>query len=139
MGKIDSFIVTITDGKIGFKSTYHRSLFDRFVRSFKDGQYRLSIEDIKEKRSYQQNRYYWLYLGIVSEDTGYTPEELHEWARSKFLTKQVVEIFGNKVRSRTSTTKLSKGEFVEYLMKIARETEIPLPDTTAYFGYSYHK
>lgn len=137
--KISSFIISITDGKIVWKSDYQRDLFLKFVQQFADGQYRLEINQIKSKRTDQQNNYYWLYLNMVSEETGYTPEEVHEWAKGKFLTSGIKEIFGDKVRTKNSTTSLSISGFIEYLLKIEAETGIMLPDTTEFLGYSYHK
>lgn len=136
---INSFIVQIENGVIKFKSPHHRKLFDNYVAQFNDGAYRLEITDTKSKRSDNQNAYYWMYLGLVSDETGFTPEEIHEWAKGKFLTKDIKELFGDKVRIKSTTTKLKVGEFVEYLMKISQEVGIELPDTSAYLGYSYHK
>lgn len=109
------------------------------LAQFPDGKYQLEVNELHSKRSDEQNRYYWLYLGVVSRETGYTTNELHEWAKGKFLTKQVKQIFGDAVRERQSTTKLTKGEFVEYLIDIELATGIALPDTTEFFGFSYHK
>ena len=142
--KLNSFIVKVKNNKLVFKSPEHIKMFDRWVGQYNDQEIRLTIDEMKSKRSDEQNRYYWLYLGYVSEDTGFTTEELHEWAKGKFLTKQISYISFNDnkpdpVRVRASTTKMTKGEFVEFLMKIENETGIPLPDTREYLGYSYHK
>ena len=137
--QITSFIIELQNGKILWKSDNHKDMFNRWLGHFKDGQYRLEVNSLKSKRSDEQNRYLWLYYEVVSEDTGYTPEEIHEWAKGKFLTRQIKELFGDKVRVKTSTTKLTKGQFSEYLMKIEEATSIPLPNTKEYFGFSYHK
>ena len=137
--QIKNFHIKIKEGKIYFKSEHHKELFDKYIAQFKDGQYRLTVESVKEKRSEQQHKYYWLYLGVISDLTGYTRDEIHEWAKGKFLTRDIKEMFGSKVRIKTSTTKLTKSEFTEYLMNISQATEIMLPDTTEFYGYSYHK
>jgi hypothetical protein len=48
------------------------------------------IEPHKDGRSQKQNRWYWgQVLGLVSEHTGYTPEELHEYFKSRFIPKRI--------------------------------------------------
>lgn len=137
--KISSFIVTIKDGKIVWNSDHHKNIFLKFVAQFADGKYRLEINEMKSQRSLEQNNYYWFYLTIIAETTGYEPEEVHEWAKGKFLSDGIVELFGDKVRKKKSTTKLTVGQFQEYLIKIAEKTGIKLPNTTDFYGYSYHK
>ena len=137
--KIKSFHIEIQDGKVLFKSTDHRKLFDRYIEQFPDGKYTLDIEPEKKSRTSQQNNYYWFYLGLISEDTGYTTDELHTLFKGMFLSKEIKEVMGKPVRLTKSTTDLSVGEFCDYLASIALETEIQLPDTSDFYGYSYHK
>jgi hypothetical protein len=137
--RIESFHIEIQNGKVMFKSDHHKHLFERFVAQFPDGKYRLEITSKKEKRSAEQNRYYHFYLGLIARETGHTSEELHEWAKGKFLSTGISEIFGEKVRKKKSTTELSKGEFCDYLANIMVETGVELPDTTEFYGYSYHR
>lgn len=92
----------------------------------------LSITNKRPKRSEQQNRYYRLYLSLIALSSGHTENELHIWAKGKFLTKSVKDIFGEKIRDIKSTTELMIGEFCEYLIKIEEKTGIPLPDTTPF-------
>ena len=136
---INSFIIEIENGKVGFKSDHHKKLFDNYVAQFRDGKYRLEINELKEKRSDKQHRYYWVYLGIISRESGHTPEELHLLFKGLFLTKDIKEIMGKQVRITKSTTELSKGEFCEYLVQISGECGVELPATNDYLGYSYHE
>jgi len=80
-----------------------------------------------------------LYLSIISDETGHSKDELHSFFKGKFLTENIKEILGEKTRITKSTTELSKGEFCSYLVDISSLTQVELPDTTEYFGYSYHK
>ncbi len=134
-----TFHIEIQNGKIAWKSDHHRGLFYKWVGGFKDGEYLLEIEQKKESRSVMQHRYYFLYLGIIAEETGHTKDELHSFFKGKFLTERISEIFGEKTRITRSTTELSKGEFSEYLADISLLTGVELPDTTEFFGSSYHK
>lgn len=137
--KIRNFIVTLKNGRIFWKSLNHKHLFEKFTEQFADGLYRLTIDSVKPSRSNEQNNYYWLYLGLISEETGHSPDELHTWAKSEFLETKSIMVFGKELREDVSTTKLSKSDFSMYLVNIQERTGIELPDTTSYFGYSYHK
>jgi hypothetical protein len=92
----------------------------------------LYITNKRPKRSEQQNRYYRLYLSLIALSSGHTEDELHTWAKGKFLTQSVKEVFGDKIREIRSTTDLTIGQFCEYLIKIEEATGIPLPDTTPF-------
>lgn len=92
----------------------------------------ITITNKKPKRTEQQNRYYWLYITIIAEEAGHTPEEIHEWIKGKFITKGIKQIFGVPVRIKGSTTELSVTEFSELITKIAAETMIEPPDTAPF-------
>lgn len=138
--KIYSFHVKIVNNNITFKSETHKEMFKRFLGQWNDREVGLEIIEKKSKRSDQQNRYYWgAYLPILSSETGHTKDELHELFKAKFLTKKISEVMSQKVRITKSTTELSKGEFSDFIANISEFTQIEPPDTTEYFGYSYHK
>lgn len=88
----------------------------------------MKIELKRPKRSALQNAFYWVYLDLVSVSSGHTTDELHNWAKGKFLTKGITEVFGDKVRKVGSTTDLNRSEFVEYLARIEEATGVPVPD-----------
>jgi hypothetical protein len=75
------------------------------------------IRKPKTKRSDLQNNYYWgVVLEILSKELGYDQDELHEILKYKFL--KIESTLGMEyIRS---TTKLTTGEFEEYLEKIKR-------------------
>lgn len=80
-------------------------------------------------RSLRENNYYWgVVLQTISDQSGYTPEEVHDAMRWKFLRK------GQRFETVASTTSLSVHEFEDYLDKIriwaAQELQlsIPLPE-----------
>lgn len=87
----------------------------------------LSLTNRRPKRTEQQNRYYWLYMTIISDETGHTPEEIHEWVKGKFVTKEIKQIFGVPVRIKGSTTDMSVTEFSDLITRIAAETHIEPP------------
>ena len=138
--KLYSFLVKIINGRITFRSEDHKQKFSNWLTQWNDKEVLIEISEKKSKRSDEQNRYYWgVYLPLISRETGYTVDEIHEWAKGTCLPTEIKEIFGDKVRIKKSTTKLTKGQFVEYIINIEQRTEIQAPDTTEYLGYSYHK
>ena len=82
--------------------------------SNKDGVFFVDIRESRNSRSLQQNRYYWgVVLKALSDDTGYSAEEMHQLMAEKFLNYEKGEyVF---VRS---TTSLNTKEFEEYLSQI---------------------
>ena len=90
----------------------------------------LWFDSKKPSRTLAQNRYLWFYYGIISEDTGEDPEDLHSLFKGLFLENGITEIYGHKVRKVSSSTKLNKLEFGEFLARIEHLTGIPLPDTS---------
>ena len=137
--KLSTFHITIDDSRLKFKSHNHEDMFRRYLAQFEGKEVMLELSEKKAKRSGQQNNYMWLYFSIISDDTGFTQNEIHTWAKGKFLTEGIKEVFGDNTRIIKSTADLKVGEFINYLMQIAEEVGIPLPDTTDFLGYSYHK
>ena len=71
----------------------------------------------KATRSNQQNRYYWdIVVGLISECTGYEPDEVHEILKQEFLGKQLQ--LGEKTFTLATTTNQTTLEFEDYLSKI---------------------
>lgn len=100
---------------------------------FDKGQtYEVSYKRKIRKRSVPQNRLYWLWLSCIADETGHDSEDLHRVFAGKYLTCDVIEVMGEKVRKIPSTTTLSTQTFTEYIEKIriyaATELGLTLPD-----------
>lgn len=82
-------------------------------------------------RSNPQNNLYWKWVGIVARETGNDSDMVHKVFAGKFLGRDIVEVFGQKVSKVRTTTKLSTEEFSTYLDQIdafcATELKIILP------------
>jgi hypothetical protein len=109
--------------------------FKQEIASLRNKRVYLTISENKPPRSNQENRYYWgVVLKLVSQTTGYTPEEIHELMRYMFLPKK--EVMGQEIIG--STTELKTNEFEDYLTRIrgwAQEKlniRIPLPNEVEY-------
>jgi hypothetical protein len=97
------------------------------IAALPEGRYLMVVEK-KNKRSTQQNRYYFgCVLPIVLEglrDAGWKEfedaEEVHECLKHKFLKKHVANADGEAMEKIASTKKLSTVEFNEYIENIAQ-------------------
>jgi len=84
-----------------------------------------------KQRSNPQNKYYWgCVVQILSDELGYTPEEVHEILKDKFLGVRVplknpkgLEIFG---WIKKSTTTMDTKEWEEYMTKIREWASLTL-------------
>jgi len=100
-----------------------------------DGVYRVTIEKYVKNRSQAQSRLMWLWLGIISSDTGESPENLHEIFKLRFLGTEKIQSMGYSIEIPKSTTKLTTHEFTDYLDKIeglALSIDIRLPHPEIY-------
>jgi hypothetical protein len=137
--KLPAIVENGTDGvRIRFASPAHyRQMIQRFEN---DKRVAVTIENMRSHRSLQQNRYLWgVVYPIIAEATGYTVNEVHEWARAQYLAPKVLQVAG-KVREVTrSTTELSIGEMVEYvdnLIQLGAELgcHVPSPEEAGYIS-----
>ena len=87
----------------------------------KDGNYWAKIEQFKNPRSLQQNKYYWLCLNFMAEHTGHSPEELHEIFKRLYLPAKFITYKGRDIKVPGSTTELSLSDFSMYMMRISAE------------------
>jgi ribosomal protein L39E len=83
--------------------------------------YRVELKEDRDNRSNNQNRYYWaVVIKTLSDETGFTPEEMHEVLKRKFLKYNKVLPNGEQVGITMSTTDLDTKEFEEYMEQIRR-------------------
>lgn len=108
-------------------------------KKFKGEIFRLEILRGKKIRSNEENRYYWgIVVALISECTGFTPDEVHEILKHQFLRKQVFYPTEGGVALgfdiTKSTTELTTVEFEKYLSDIRQWASevlscyIPLPN-----------
>lgn len=104
----------------------------------KKARYSVSITKIREIRTFDQNRLYWLWIACICQETGNDKDDMHEYFKKYFLGYSDKEMFGNTIRKVRSTSDLDTKQFTDYLEKIktwaSRELGIILPDPNdAYF------
>jgi len=121
--------------KVNGKFTFNRGEENRYhayLYKLKDGCEMFMVLGNKTNatvRSEQQNRYYWgVVVDLLAVNTGYTPDEMHEALKFKFLRVRR-EKLPDTVRS---TARLTKDEFCEYIEGIQRwaavEMGVVIPD-----------
>lgn len=95
----------------------------------------LTVKKKWNKRSLNQNNYFWLCLTVLAEYTGHTPEELHVIVKGLYSPKKEVKVGNKRYTIPKGTSELTKGEFVELMMNLnvmASELGVVLPDPNDY-------
>jgi hypothetical protein len=83
--------------------------------------FQVSIMPYKKSRSNPQNSYLWgVVYKTISNETGYTCDELHELFKSSFLPHKLITIGDKSVKITPSTTELTTIEFEEFLELVKR-------------------
>lgn len=118
----------------------HRRELEAWAKRLRDCEIVVTIARKHATRSLHQNAYYWsVVVHLLSEHTGYTPDEIHEFLKMKFLPKKLAVTDRNGVIQDEyviggTTTRLNKVEFGEYILSIqqwAAETldiDVPNPN-----------
>ena len=125
------FNADVVDKKLKFFE-HEKLAIARWVSTFPNGtKLDIIIRKHSSKRTNEQNKYYWkIVIGILANEFGYEPDEMHMVLREKFL-----RIYDNKHPDfviAKSTTKLSTIDFIGYVERIQRwasiEHQIFIPD-----------
>ena len=97
---------------------YHdRERLSADMKKFKEAW--ITVSDEKPTRSNQQNRYYWGHVvDTLSKEFGYTPEEIHDILKFKFLGIQEINFKGEEIIRVKSTTELNTAEFEDFLLVV---------------------
>lgn len=125
------------EGKLQLTGAARRS-FDDGLRLLVGKPILISVTEERATRSASQNAWYWgVIMARLSDRTGYTPDELHEYCKQRFLSKHLAiandngEIVDDRVIG-GSTTKLTTKAFGEYCELIrqwaAAELGLDIPD-----------
>ena len=119
----------------------HVEAFKQWYDGLKDGVEVTAVFEVKKaNRSQAANRYLWgVVYRMLSEHTGYTVDELHDWAKQRFIPKHVTFADGNgEIKDDLviggSSAKLNANDFYEFVENIRRfsaehlDCVIPDPD-----------
>jgi len=110
----------------------------RELKAWRECDVTITIAKRRATRSLAQNALYWsVYVALLSEHTGYTPDEIHALLKARFLPKTLALCDEHgEIREEfeigTTTTALNKLEFGEFLRSIqqwaAEELGVVIPD-----------
>jgi hypothetical protein len=123
------------DGKLHLQSP---EVFKQAICAYAGKFVEVTVREQRNRRSDRQLRWYWgQILELLSEHTGYTPDELHEYCKSRFIPKRLAICDGNGVivDERVvggSTGKLNTTEMAEYCEAVrkfaAEDLGVVIPD-----------
>lgn len=99
-----------------------RDAFDGWIAStFRDDtKVYVSVSEDRPPRSTAQMRYYWgVVMRLSSDATGYTPEEMHEISKAKFLSRKY-EVGFEDITAPESTKQLNSKQMTDYIENVRR-------------------
>ena len=107
----------IKNGNVTYQN---KDKFDDHVLSYEGKTVVITVGEQKKRRSLNLNSYYWaVVVKLLSEETGYSKDEMHEALKSMFLRTRY-KIKGIWIDGTKSTTKLSNKEMNDYLEEVKR-------------------
>jgi hypothetical protein len=139
MASVSDLVVASAEVKSGKLYIRNRRAFDdQIARLDERWELEVTVKRQRATRSQQQNRYYWgVVVHLLSEHTGYTPDEMHEFLKMKFIPKTLAVCDGNGVIVDEfviggSTREMNTIQFGEYVEEIkqwaAQELDVVIPD-----------
>ena len=89
----------------------------------------VTVKRKTKRRTLSQNALYWKWVGIISEETGNTPDDVHEGLKEQFITPKEVTIFDSPVLVRSTKDKDTKAmsEYMDNVYQFALSWGIMLP------------
>lgn len=106
--------------KINGKLEYKKERVEKFIEALKEGEgVQISFLLSKDIRRLEMNNLYWFWLGIISNDVGYTKKELHAYFKEELLCEES-EVNGRLVHNCPSTSDMSIKDFSSYLQEVSR-------------------
>ena len=111
--------------------TFGKHSIRRMIETAEPGDYMLSLEEWKSKRSLNQNALYWKWLQIIGDELGYYKDELHEEFIEAFSDIYTIKgLDGKPKQKRLRTSKMNVQQMSTYMDRIqqfAAEQGIMLP------------
>ena len=90
-------------------------MFNDNLNIFEGEEIEIRIKVRTNNRSNEQNSLYWKWINIMSEETGFTKEEMHELIKYKFLKRTSINNNGVEEVKLKSTTTLTVKEFTKLM------------------------
>lgn len=125
-----TFLFKAKNGTQDFGSPYNQARFRQTLKDSEGKIYRITPE--VHTRTLSQNKLYRFLLSDTQFETGQPADDIHEWAKRKFLEPRIIKINGEEMKIPGTTTTLKKNEFSDYMDKISAAVGVPIRDTEAY-------
>ena len=106
---------TVKKGKLILNN--ERAFKDK-LHIFEGNEVEIRLRVRSNNRSREQNSLYWKWINIMSEETGFTKEEMHELIKYKFLARNIVDDNGVEEVIVKSTTTLTVKEFTKLMNNV---------------------
>ena len=103
---------TVKNGKLILNNERR---FNDNLNIFEGEEIEIRIKVRTNNRSNEQNSLYWKWINIMSEETGFTKEEMHELIKYKFLKRTSINNNGIEEVKLKSTTTLTVKEFTKLM------------------------
>lgn len=126
--------IPVRDGRLD-PDRYQQQAIDNYLSTREGKEVIVKFSRPTNRRSLNQNRFYWgIVLAVISDSTGHTAEEVHEYLKTIMLPRKFIAIKGREVEIVKTTTDLSTDEFEAYLERVRAWAkselgiEIPTPN-----------
>lgn len=85
-----------------------------------NGDFEIKVTKTKDIRTLEMNNLYWWWMTLLSEESGYTKSELHNYFKTKLLCEIEEGVNKESVINCKSTADLNVKEFSHYLQEVGR-------------------
>jgi hypothetical protein len=93
-----------------------KSDFILYVLNQKQGrEYEATFRIHRKTRSLAANRYYWMILHCISDETGQDAGSLHDYFCKRYLEIKTEIVFDQEITIQGRTSKLNSQEFAKYI------------------------
>lgn len=139
MAAVSDLVVGSAEMRNGKLFIRNRKAFDLQIAQLREGwELEVTVKRQRATRSQLQNRYYWgVVIALLSEHTGYTPDEVHDCMKMQFIPKRMAVADGNGVihgeyvlgGSTREMNTIDFGDYMESIREWAAETlDVVIPD-----------
>jgi len=133
-----TFSARIMDGKLRF---FDKERLKEWLKKLTGKPLTVTIKPKQKKRTELQNNLYWLWLTIIAEETGQDKDDIHDFYKTKFLTRTIhikgMDLIKREAKVIGSTATLNTRSFGEYLDKVqshaAQFFGVTLPNSEDYY------
>ena len=127
MKRAKSYLGAVVDGKLVLSNP---TQFLKDMQKLK-GDVVVIVDKRRTQRSLNANALYWMWLGVIEEETGQDKDEVHDFFKTKFL-KGTKQVFGKVYEVVSSSAILDSKDFSDYMSKCKQfainELNIILPE-----------